>query len=62
MTKMREYLAGPDVHSSEGMDEFLNDATLLLHLLWTYRGGRRLSIEALHDLNDLLTSYFGTRE
>jgi hypothetical protein len=43
-------------------DNFLQDAVLSLHELWTGAGGRELTPEELQDLNDALQVLFESRQ
>jgi hypothetical protein len=42
-------------------DDFLNEVTHVVHAAWTDAGGRALTSEELHQLNDLLTAFFADR-
>ena len=46
------------VTTTDGMDEFLNDATLKVREYWEDRDGKKLGDHETTALNDLLTSFF----
>ncbi len=42
-------------------DEFLQDATLAVHDMWTKAGGRELTTDELRQLNDAVTWLFSSK-
>ena len=48
-----------DKMTTEQFDAFTDDATHKLRDMWGAIDGNRLDVDAMDELNDLLTSFFG---